>query len=107
MKLARTALPVLLALVLISAPAFARGGHSGGGHFGGGHSRSSGTAGTSSQSRVHVNGYTKKDGTYVAPHDRTQANHSKSDNWSTKGNVNPDTGKKGTKDPNEVKPPVP
>lgn len=48
-------------------------------------------------SAVHVKGYTKKDGTYVAPHERTAPNHTKNDNYSTKGNVNPYTGKEGTK----------
>jgi hypothetical protein len=51
----------------------------------------------SSSGVVHVRGYTKKDGTYVAPHDRTAPNHTKNDNWSTKGNINPETGKAGTK----------
>jgi hypothetical protein len=51
----------------------------------------------SSSGVVHVKGYIKKDGTYVAPHDRTAPNHTKNDNWSTKGNVNPETGKAGTK----------
>ena len=46
---------------------------------------------------VKVNGYTKKNGTYVAPHYRTAPDSKKSNNWSTKGNVNPITGKKGTK----------
>jgi hypothetical protein len=51
-----------------------------------------------------VQGYTKKDGTYVAPHVRTTPNNSKYDNWSTKGNANPYTGKPGTKDPYELRP---
>lgn len=46
---------------------------------------------------VRVDGYTRKDGTYVAPHNRTAPNQTKNDNWSTKGNVNPYTGKEGTK----------
>jgi len=46
---------------------------------------------------VHVKGHTKKDGTYVAPHVRTSPNGTKNDNYSTKGNVNPYTGKEGTK----------
>lgn len=49
--------------------------------------------------QVHVKGYTKKDGTYVAPYYRSSPNNSVSDNYSTKGNVNPYTGKAGTKDP--------
>ena len=48
---------------------------------------------------THVHGYSKKSGTYVAPHYRSSPNHSRSDNWSTKGNVNPYTGKKGYKNP--------
>jgi len=48
---------------------------------------------------VYVHGYTKKNGTYVAPHHRSAPNHTKSDNWSTKGNINPYTGKVGTKNP--------
>ena len=55
---------------------------------------------------VHVHGYTKKDGTYVAPHDRTAPNRTKNDNWSTRGNVNPETGKAGTKPRDGEKPPV-
>lgn len=52
-----------------------------------------------SRGNTTVRGYTKKDGTYVAPYQRTSPNKSKMDNWSTKGNVNPYTGKEGTKDP--------
>lgn len=46
---------------------------------------------------VSVRGYYRKDGTYVRPHKRSSPNSTKSDNWSTKGNVNPYTGKAGTK----------
>lgn len=46
---------------------------------------------------VQVKGYTRKDGTYVTPHVRSSPNGTKSDNYSTKGNVNPYTGKAGTK----------
>lgn len=48
---------------------------------------------------VRVRGYTRKDGTYVAPHYRSSPNSSKSDNYSTRGNYNPYTGKPGTVDP--------
>jgi hypothetical protein len=54
---------------------------------------------TTASAQVHVRGYTKKDGTYVAPHERTAPNNTTLDNYSTKGNVNPYTGKPGTKDP--------
>jgi hypothetical protein len=51
---------------------------------------------------VHVDGYTTKEGTTVAPHDRTAPDKTRDDNWSTKGNTNPETGKPGDKPP--VKP---
>lgn len=48
---------------------------------------------------TYVQGYTKKDGTYVQGHYKTEANSSKYDNYSSKPNINPYTGKKGTVDP--------
>lgn len=51
-------------------------------------------------STVHVSGHTTKTGAYVPAHYRTAPDHSKSNNWSTKGNVNPYTGKVGTRNPN-------
>lgn len=45
----------------------------------------------------YVRGYYRKNGTYVAPHYRSSPNNTKLDNWSTKGNINPYTGKTGTK----------
>jgi hypothetical protein len=44
----------------------------------------------------YVHGYSEKDGTYVAPYHATNPNGTKNDNYSTKGNVNPYTGKPGT-----------
>ena len=44
-----------------------------------------------------VKGYMKKNGTYVAPAYRTKADSSKYNNYSTKGNINPYSGKKGYK----------
>src|SRR6266436_242600 len=74
----------LLALLSIPAIAFARGGgHSGYHSYGSGRSSSS----------VHVNGYSRRSGSYVAPHFRTAPDHTKFNNWSSKGNVNPYTGK--------------
>lgn len=46
---------------------------------------------------THVKSYTKKNGTHVVAHDRTSKNSTQKDNWSTKGNTNPETGKKGYK----------
>lgn len=44
---------------------------------------------------VKVKGYYRKNGTYVRPHYRTAPNSTNRDNFSTRGNTNPYTGKKG------------
>lgn len=49
---------------------------------------------------TYVQGHYRKDGTYVQPHYRSDANSTTYDNYSTQGNVNPYTGKAGTKSPN-------
>lgn len=51
------------------------------------------------QRTTTVRGYMRKDGTYVPPHVRTAPNNTRLDNWSTRGNINPYTGREGTKDP--------
>lgn len=43
-----------------------------------------------------VDGYNRKDGTYVEPYYRTKANDTIEDNYSTRGNQNPWTSKRGT-----------
>lgn len=48
---------------------------------------------------VYVRGYTRRNGTYVAPHYRTAPDSTKLNNYSTQGNVNPYTGKSGTVNP--------
>ena len=48
---------------------------------------------------TYVRGYTRKDGTYVAPYYRSSPNKSYNDNWSVKPNVNPYTGRRGTRSP--------
>lgn len=101
---------IVLVSLALSAPTFAKGGS--GYTYSGGKSYSSGKSysGTSSKSssvgrttsnksrEVAVKGYTKKDGTRVESHKRTAPNKTQRDNWSTKGNTNPYTGKKGTKE---------
>jgi len=67
-------------LVALFAPALA---------FARGHSHSG--------SRVYVSSHVTKRGTYVPAHVRTAPDHSRANNWTTKGNVNPSTGKAGTK----------
>lgn len=49
--------------------------------------------------QVHVDGYYRQDGTYVAPHYRSAPNSSPYDNYSSKGNYNPYTGEKGYRTP--------
>lgn len=81
---------VLWISLAIAQPVEARGGFTSHGGSRGGY-RSSG--------HVSVKGYTTKSGTHVQTHKRTSPNGSKRDNWSTKGNHNPYTGKEGTKEP--------
>ena len=42
-------------------------------------------------------GYIKKNGTYIMPHYKTRKDGTRLNNYSTKGNENPYTGKKGYK----------
>ncbi|MFH1128198.1 MAG: hypothetical protein V1699_02150 [Candidatus Omnitrophota bacterium] len=44
---------------------------------------------------VYVSGYTRKDGTYVAPYHRSSSNNTVRDNYSYEGNTNPYTGNVG------------
>lgn len=48
---------------------------------------------------VRISGYYRKSGTYVQSYYRTSPNYTKLDNYSTKGNHNPYTGKIGTVNP--------
>ncbi|XOK60595.1 hypothetical protein ACJ7K1_29455 [Paenibacillus elgii] len=51
----------------------------------------------SASAATKVKSYTKKSGTHVQSHNRSNKDKSFKNNWSTKGNTNPYTGKKGTK----------
>jgi hypothetical protein len=54
--------------------------------------------GTGSNTQSHsVRGYSRKDGTYVAPHRQSNPDKSFNNNWSTNPNTNPYTGKQGTR----------
>ena len=58
--------------------------------------------------QTHVDGYTRRDGTYVAPHYRSGPNNSYNDNWSVSPNVNPNNGQQGTRQPTfDNRPPQP
>lgn len=48
---------------------------------------------------TYVRGYTRRDGTYVNGYYRSSPNHTRLDNYSTRGNYNPYTGKTGTVNP--------
>jgi hypothetical protein len=80
---------IAAALFTLASGAWARGG---GGHSSGGSHASAASGGSHS-----VRGHVTKNGTYVAPHHATNPDGRKSNNWSQKGNVNPYTGKEGTK----------
>jgi hypothetical protein len=47
----------------------------------------------------YVGPHVRQDGTFVQGHYRTDANETRIDNYSTRGNVNPYTGQKGYQDP--------
>jgi hypothetical protein len=49
------------------------------------------------EAKVKVRGYVTKNGTYVSPHYRTNPDKKYYNNWSSKGNINPYTGKVGYK----------
>jgi len=83
-----------LLLLLTTLPVFGRGSHS---HYSTRGTRGGTACCSRSRSDVHVHGYTKKNGTVVHPHYRSHENRRQRDNFSTQGNVNPYTGKRGTK----------
>lgn len=98
---------LIIGLLTISllGPTWAKGGHGGkhsslnhvNGHSGlsyRSHRGASGTGAKGESERVH--GYTRKNGTQVHGHDRSTRDNTKNNNWSTKGNLNPETGKTGT-----------
>ncbi len=56
--------------------------------------------GTGSNPKSHsVEGYTRSNGTFVAPHYETNPNNTTLDNYGTRGNYNPYTGQTGTRNP--------
>lgn len=62
--------------------------------------------GTGAIAQTHVQGHVRRDGTYVAPHWRSNPNSTTTDNWSTRPNLNPYTGQRGTQEsvPNRYEP---
>ncbi len=54
-----------------------------------------------SWAQVYVKPHVKRDGTFVQGHYRSGPNQSNADNYGTRGNYNPYTGKFGTRDDDE------
>lgn len=54
---------------------------------------------TAALADTYVHGYTRKDGTYVNGHYRSDPDNSYNNNYSVRGNTNPYTGEAGTKSP--------
>ena len=55
--------------------------------------------GSAASADQFVNGYMRRDGTYVQPHMRSSPDSNPFNNYSTQGNVNPYTGAVGTRNP--------
>ena len=53
----------------------------------------------SNPSSHYTQGYTTNNGTFVQPHSQTNPNNTQTDNYGTRGNVNPYTGAYGTRAP--------
>lgn len=85
-----SALAALAILLVFSNSTYARGSSFGG------HSSSHSSYSSSSRSDHTISGYTRG-GTYVRPSHATNPDATRNNNYSTKGNVNPYTGKLGTK----------
>ena len=56
-------------------------------------------SGAAEAKNVYVKGHVTKKGKYIHPHVSTSPDKTRLNNFSTKGNVNPYTGKAGTKNP--------
>jgi len=92
---------MFLLTISLTNEVLARGGGRSGGSHASGYSRSTGShsgPGTGSNGSSHsVSGYTRRNGTYVAPHRQSNPDGNFKNNWSTKPNTNPYTGKEGTR----------
>jgi hypothetical protein len=54
---------------------------------------------SAANAQVHVDGYFRNNGTYVAPHMRSAPDGNVFNNYSTQGNTDPYTGQQGTVNP--------
>lgn len=57
------------------------------------------------QGTTQRRGYVTRNGVYVPPSRQTKPDGTKANNWSTRGNVNPYTGRQGTVDPSKPRTP--
>lgn len=57
------------------------------------------SVGSSVLADQYVRGYYRQNGTYVNGYHRSSPNSTRLDNYSTRGNVNPYTGQRGTRSP--------
>gem|GEM_PF-1185867 len=97
MKLITRFAAAVVCLAMVGSPAsFARGGHGGGKGTTTHHGAAAPGTGSKTKSE-HVRGYTTKTGKPVVGHDRSTPDKSFNNNWTTKGNQNPKTGKNGTR----------
>jgi hypothetical protein len=89
---------VSLVLLAVCAGDSKAGDGKGGGGKGGSRSSSRSGSGTGSRSSsTGIRGYTRSNGTRVQSHRRSASDGNFRNNYSTRGNVNPHTGKSGTK----------
>lgn len=84
-------LVALVAAVALSGNVYARGSSYGG------HSTYKSSYSSMGRSDHGISGYTRSNGTYVQPSHATNPDTTRNNNYSTKVNVNPYTGKYGTK----------
>ena len=63
--------------------------------------------GTAFAGSVRVRGHFRSNGTYVQPHYRSTPDRSFNNNWSTRPNINPYIGKRGTRTPRYYTHPAP
>ena len=93
MKTIRTLAFAAMVAIAAHGIATAKGGGHGRGHSSS-HANSSGHVNSASH---YVHSYTRKDGTFVSGYRATDPNHTRNDNYTTRGNINSYTGEPGTK----------
>jgi hypothetical protein len=98
---------IVSVMLLAASHAEARSGTSGGyssrGYSTKGYYTKSGYSQSYYGKSTYVKGYYNKNGKWVKGYYRTAPNRTIRDNWGTKPNINPYTGKPGTIDPNKLR----